>query len=67
MCSQPLSPNALVPQIKARVRSALPGVSWGKNGMRASCVSYRLAETQDLQRTALEAGRTPDGLRSEYQ
>jgi hypothetical protein len=61
------TPNALVQQIKARVRSALPGVVWGKNAMRASCVSYRLAETQDLQRTALEAGHTPDVLRSKYQ
>lgn len=61
------TPNALVQQIKARVRSALPGVAWGKNAMRASCVSYRLAETQDLQRTALEAGHTPDVLRSKYQ
>jgi hypothetical protein len=54
-------------QIKTRVRSTLPGVTWERNALRASSVSYRLAETQDLAATALEAGHTPDMLRRQYQ
>ena len=61
------TPNAMVQAIRMRVRAALPDLAWGKNALRASCVSYLLAETQDLQRTALEAGHSPDVLRSKYQ
>ncbi len=59
--------NTMGKQIKARVRSALPGVAWERNALRASSVSYRLAESQDLAATALEAGHTPDMLRRQYQ
>lgn len=59
--------DAMGQQIKARVRSTLPGVTWERNALRASSVSYRLAETQDLAATALEAGHTPDMLRRQYQ
>lgn len=61
------TPDTMGHAIRARVRDALPDLAWGKNALRASCVSYLLAETQDLQRTALEAGHSPDVLRSKYQ
>ena len=35
------------------------GVAWVKNGLRHSFCSYRLAQTGDAARTALEAGNSP--------
>ena len=35
------------------------GVKWKQNGLRHSFISYRVAQTQDLAKVALEAGNSP--------
>lgn len=35
------------------------GIGWPKNVLRHSCISYRIALTGDVPRTALESGNTP--------
>ena len=35
------------------------GIAWKHNGLRHSFISYRLADTQDVNRVALEAGNSP--------
>ncbi len=60
------SANAMGQQIKLRVRKALPGVPWERNALRASSVSYRLAETQNQASTALEAGHSVSVMESKY-
>jgi integrase len=35
------------------------GIGWPKNVLRHSCISYRVALTGDVPRTALESGNTP--------
>ena len=39
-------------------KAGIPG-GWRKNALRHSFISYRVAETGDVPRTALEAGNTP--------
>lgn len=34
-------------------------VKWKKNALRHSFISYRVAETQDVPKVALEAGNSP--------
>jgi integrase len=48
------------------LRDRVPQVRWGKNALRASALSYRLAETQDAARTALEMGNSPQVLLRDY-
>lgn len=60
------SANAMGQQIKLRVRKALPDVPWERNALRASSVSYRLAETQNQASTALEAGHSVSVMESKY-
>ena len=48
------------------VKSACPGVRWHRNALRASALSYRLAETQDAPKTALEMGNSPSVLLRDY-
>jgi integrase len=50
----------------AATRRAVPQVKWGKNALRASALSYRLAQTQDAPRTALEMGNSPQVLLRDY-
>lgn len=40
------------------VKARIPG-GWRQNGLRHSFISYRVAETGDVPRTALEAGNSP--------
>ncbi len=40
------------------VKAKIPG-GWRQNGLRHSFISYRVAETGDVPRTALEAGNSP--------
>ncbi len=42
------------------------GFSWAKNGLRHSCISYRLAILQDTARVALESGNTPEVIFGHY-
>jgi len=44
------------------VRAACPGIKWANNALRASALSYRLAETQNSAKTALEMGNSPTVL-----
>lgn len=47
-------------------RRALPGVAWGRNALRASALSYRLALTKDAAGTAFEMGNSPTILMRDY-
>jgi integrase len=67
------SSNALVWQDtkavfhKERRRVAEPaGVRWKQNALRHSFISYRLAEIQDVNRVALEAGNSPQMIFRHY-
>lgn len=48
------------------VRKSLRGLKWGRNALRASALSYRLAETKDAAATALEMGNSPTVLLRDY-
>lgn len=48
------------------VRKIVKGVKWEKNALRASALSYRLAETKDAAATALEMGNSPTVLLRDY-
>jgi site-specific recombinase XerD len=48
------------------VKVACPGIKWGSNALRASALSYRLAETKDAAATALEMGNSPAVLLRDY-
>ena len=48
------------------VKAACPGIKWENNAMRASALSYRLAETKDAAATALEMGNSPAVLLRDY-
>jgi integrase len=47
-------------------RKSLAGVSWGRNALRASALSYRLALTKDAAATAFDMGNSPAVLMREY-
>src|SRR5207253_4824252 len=42
------------------------GLRWKCNGLRHSFISYRLAEIQDVNRVALEAGNSPQMIFRHY-
>jgi len=46
--------------------AAQAGVKWRQNCLRHSWASYRLAETQDVNRVALEAGNSPQMIFRHY-
>ena len=48
------------------VKAACPGIKWGSNALRASALSYRLAESKDAAATALEMGNSPAVLLRDY-
>jgi integrase len=48
------------------VRKSLRGMTWGRNALRASALSYRLALTKDASATALEMGNSPTVLMRDY-
>jgi integrase len=69
----PLCSNGLVWQNtkamfhKTRLRVAADaGVKWKQNVLRHSFISYRLAEIQDVNRVALEAGNSPQMIFRHY-
>ena len=39
---------------------------WHKNGLRHSCISYRVAQCADVARVADESGNSPAIIRSNY-
>ena len=47
-------------------RQSLSGVAWGRNALRASALSYRLALTKDAAGTAFEMGNSPTILMRDY-
>jgi len=47
-------------------RKSLSHISWGRNALRASALSYRLALTKDAAATALEMGNSPSVLMRDY-
>lgn len=49
-----------------RTLCATTGVAWQHNGLRHSFVSYRLAEVQNANQVALEAGNSPGIIHSNY-
>ena len=46
--------------------AAQAGIKWKQNVFRHSFISYRLAETQDVNRVALEAGNSPQMIFRHY-
>jgi integrase len=52
---------------KTRLRAAAQaGIKWKQNVLRHSFISYRLAEIQDVNRVALEAGNSPQMIFRHY-
>jgi integrase len=47
-------------------KRSLPDLAWGRNALRASALSYRLAMTKDAAATALEMGNSPIVLMRDY-
>ena len=47
-------------------RRSLADVAWGRNALRASALSYRLALTKDAAATAFEMGNSPSILMRDY-
>ena len=47
-------------------RAALAPVKWKQNALRHSAISYRVAETGDVNRIALEAGNSPAMIFQHY-
>ena len=47
------------------MKAAIPG-GWRRNAMRHSFISYRVAKTGDVPRTALEAGNSPEMIFRHY-
>jgi len=48
------------------ITAARAGVPWRKNALRHSWISARVADTQDVAKTALEAGNSPSVVFSHY-
>jgi integrase len=48
------------------IRKTLNTIQWGRNALRASALSYRLAQTKDASATALEMGNSPAVLMRDY-
>lgn len=48
------------------IKAAVPGVSWHRNALRASALSYRLALTKDAAATAFEMGNSAGVLMRDY-
>ena len=46
--------------------AALPAVKWKQNALRHSYISYRVADTADVPRVALECGNTPAMIFAHY-
>jgi len=60
-------PNTKTKFFKTRLRVALKAkVKWKPNALRHSWISYRLAEIQDMNRVALEAGNSPQMIFRHY-
>jgi len=60
-------PNTKTKFFKTRLRVALKAkVEWKPNALRHSFISYRLAEIQDVNRVALEAGNSPQMIFRHY-
>jgi hypothetical protein len=51
---------------EAQLRGLIPHVKWGRNALRASALSYRLALTKDAPATALEMGNSATVLLRDY-
>jgi integrase len=49
-----------------RNAAAPAGITWKQNALRHSFISYRLAEIQDVNRVALEAGNSPQMIFRHY-
>lgn len=47
------------------LKAGIPG-GWRRNALRHSFISYRVAMTGDVPRTALEAGNSPDMIFRHY-
>ena len=52
-------------KIRLRV-AAQAGITWKQNMLRHSFITYRLAEIQDVNRVALEAGNSPQMIFRHY-
>lgn len=48
------------------VKAGCPEIKWANNALRASALSYRLAETKNAAATALEMGNSPTVLLRDY-
>jgi integrase len=63
----PLWQNTKAMFFKTRLRAAAQaGIKWKQNALRHSFISYRLAEIQDVNRVALEAGNSPQMIFRHY-
>jgi hypothetical protein len=53
-------------RINAARKAGVETFKWKSNALRHSYVSYRLADTQDVNRVALEAGNSPSMIFKHY-
>jgi integrase len=60
----PYSKGHFIREIRRATRKS--GLRWKCNGLRHSFISYRLAEIQDVNRVALEAGNSPQMIFRHY-
>jgi integrase len=60
----PHSKGRFIRQLSRAARES--GIRWKRNGLRHSFISYRLAELQDVNRVALEAGNSPQMIFRHY-
>ncbi len=59
-----LSPHSFIPARVAEARTAK--VKWRSNALRHSFISYRVAQTQNVNQTALESGNSAQVIFSNY-
>ena len=62
----PESTSVLNRALKALAEETKIKGGWRRNGLRHSFCSYRLALTQNIQQTSIEAGNSPNILRKNY-
>ena len=54
------------PEHRVKEACKATGVTWKKNGLRHSFITYRVATEKDFVRVAYEAGNSPNMIRSNY-
>jgi integrase len=65
-CKQDSGPVCLHQRPQQAAAALCEGFVWAMNGLRHSCISYRLAVLHDTARVALESGNSPEVIFGHY-